>query len=153
VKKFFLHIFITLYFAVIVVAVAAEIVEATSKNQLIDSDLGRLGVAFIVGSIVQGLTLLASGRWFERLERFRSRQKIGRAIINNVAEVLLTGIAAAAAVALARGFDWFGGLLSLEFVAAATAGSIGAEGIFNYIEEFALKRAKANDEKKSGGDS
>lgn len=145
--KTWLNIIFTIVIATVISALAADITEAATEITPEQTDIVRLAVAFVVGSIVQALTLVASGRGYTRLERATTKAKRYRARATNISEALLAGLAAAAAIAAARGWARLELPLSGEFALAAVAGSLGAEKMFKILERRAVF---LNDDEKAG---
>jgi hypothetical protein len=122
------HFFTTVILSFFSSAIAAPLVEPS----LIDADSTRLLIAAVVGAVVQSLTLVTSGRGFDRLDRMKIKS---RARTINLAEVFLTGVATAALIGLMRGVLNFHLPLSGEFGIAAVGASLGAEALFKALEK------------------
>ena len=126
------NLFSTAFFSFFSSAIAAPLVQPN----LFDADWVRLLIAAGVGVVVQSLTLVTSGRGFERFDRMKIKT---RAQIINVAEVLLTGVATAALIGFMRGVLNFHLPVSGEFGVAAIGASLGAEALFKMLEKPARK--------------
>lgn len=141
-----LNIMLTAFFAIVSSAIASDVLESRFNPEIIDAL--RLGFALVVGGVVNALTMLASGRGFQRLDRMKSKS---RATIINISEVLVSGAASAALVGVVRGFLRLELPISAEFALAAIAGSIGAERMFAKLEKSTIDRVLKS--KPSAGDA